>query len=106
MLDTEGARPDTSASSLNRAQSSLTQGWTAARWDRTNSSRPVEESLAPLHRSGWTIEDCAVLDMSKGVVWIVTGRNGKNQIRTEGPTARWAWWYAIGHARELGMLRD
>jgi hypothetical protein len=67
---------------------------------------PFEESLANLHRSGWTIGDCAVFNTKGETVWIVSGRNGENVIRNEGPTDRWAWWHAIIHARELGMLRD
>jgi hypothetical protein len=57
---------------------------------------PVEESLARLHRSGWTIGDCAVFDTEGKTVWIGSGRNGGNLIPTEGPTARWAWWNAVG----------
>jgi hypothetical protein len=67
---------------------------------------PVEDLLASLHRSGWTIGDCAAFNTRGEIVWIVSCRNGENLIRTEGPTARWAWWHAIGQARELGMLRD
>jgi hypothetical protein len=65
-----------------------------------------EESLTQLHRSGWTIGDGVVFNTRGETVWIVFGRNGENLIRTERPTARWAWWHAIGQARELGMLRD
>ena len=44
---------------------------------------PVEESLAELHRSGWYVGDCAVINAHKGLVWIVFGSNGENLIRTE-----------------------
>jgi hypothetical protein len=44
-----------------------------------------------LHRAGCTIGDCAVFNTKGETAWIVSGRNGENLIRTEGPTARWAW---------------
>ena len=33
----------------------------------------VEESLAQLHRAGWSIGDTATTDEGSGVVWIVSG---------------------------------
>jgi len=34
--------------------------------------------MASLHRSGWTIGDCAVFNTKGETVWIVSGRNGEN----------------------------
>ena len=36
-------------------------------------------------------------------VWVVTGRNGENLLRTEGATQAEAWHRAVEQARELGM---
>jgi hypothetical protein len=52
--------------------------------------RPVEEALANLHRSGSRISDCAVVGVDTKLAWIVSGRNGDNQVRTEAPIERWA----------------
>jgi hypothetical protein len=65
---------------------------------------PVEESLARLLRSGSSIGDCAVFNTNGEIVCVVSGYNGDTLSRTEGPSTRWAWWYAIGQARELGIL--
>jgi hypothetical protein len=39
-----------------------------------------------------------------GVVWLVTGCNGENVIRAEGPTRDAAWRDAIGQAQAAGMI--
>ena len=69
------------------SQAASTDGETgrAAPMDPGEFQPPLfEESLANLHRSGWTIGDCAVFNTKGEIVWVVSGRNGENLIRTEG----------------------
>jgi hypothetical protein len=44
-----------------------------------------DESFLRLHAAGWSIGDAAVAGPSRPV-WLVTGTNGENRIRAEGPT--------------------
>jgi hypothetical protein len=46
---------------------------------------PVGESLDQLRRAGWGVGDAAFTG-EDGLVWVVTGANGENLIRAEGPT--------------------
>jgi hypothetical protein len=45
------------------------------------------ECLDRLHCAGWTIGDTAFRSPDGRLVWLVSGRNGENQIRAEGATA-------------------
>jgi hypothetical protein len=45
----------------------------------------------------------AVFTGPGGLVWLVTGHNGENLIRVEGPTRAKAWRSAVGQARAVGM---
>jgi hypothetical protein len=65
---------------------------------------PVGECLDQLRRAGWSVGDAAFTG-GEGLVWVVTGSNGENLIRAEGPTRAAAWIAACGQARALGMLR-
>jgi hypothetical protein len=58
-----------------------------------------DESLARLHRSGWSVGAAAF-----GNSWVVSGLNGENVIRAEAPTQAEAWWRACLQARAVGML--
>jgi hypothetical protein len=62
------------------------------------------DSFARLLRSGWTVCDMAFL-IGGRFVWMVSGSNGKKQIRAEGATKAEAWWQAVEQARAVGMLR-
>jgi len=66
---------------------------------------PSEESLARLHRSGWSTGETGWCGTG-GSVWQVDGRNGENQILVVGTTQREAWWRAVEAAAAVGMLAD
>jgi len=74
-----------------------------ARLDQGDDS-PIDEAIAILHRSGWSIGDVAFHDGAGGLLWLVSGSNGENLIRAEGPTRSEAWIRAVDQARSLGML--
>jgi hypothetical protein len=74
------------------------------RLDPGNQPRDSDEALARLHRAGWSIGDAAVAVEGGGLVWVVSGHNGENLIRAEGPTRDEAWVRAVEQARGLGML--
>ena len=63
-----------------------------------------DESFLRLHAAGWSIGDAAYVERGDGVrlVWLVTGTNGENRIRAEGPTRDEAWREAVGQARPWG----
>jgi hypothetical protein len=61
-----------------------------------------DESFARLHRAGWSIGDAAYVEHGV-LVWLVTGTNGENLIRAEGPTRAAAWWAAVAQAQAVGM---
>ena len=63
----------------------------------------LAEAINRLHRSGWSIGDAAFAGQG-GMIWVVTGRNGENLLRAEGPTEVSAWRRALDEARALGML--
>jgi hypothetical protein len=79
-------------------------GLEPARLDPGNRPRDSDEALARLHRAGRSIGDAAFAVEGGGLVWIVSGRNGENLIRAEGPTRDGAWGRAVEQARSLGML--
>jgi hypothetical protein len=65
----------------------------------------IADALAQLHASGWSIGETTFIDVERGgIVRVVTGSNGENQIRAEGETAAEAWYRALGQAAEVGML--
>lgn len=70
----------------------------------TISDAPLwHESYARLHRTGWSIGDAAFAGPT-GRDWLVSGHNGENLIRAEGPTQGAAWWGACRQAEAVGML--
>jgi len=66
--------------------------------------REIDDLLNELHRAGWSLGDTAFHAVGGGLVWVVSGTNGENQIRAEGATSAEAWRGAIEQARSLGML--
>jgi hypothetical protein len=46
---------------------------------------PVGDSIDALRRAGWSVGDAASTGPD-GPVWLITGHNGENLIRAEGPT--------------------
>jgi hypothetical protein len=65
----------------------------------------VVESLALLHRAGWSVGEITVLMADGRPAVLGTGQNGENLINAEGATAAEAWWRAVEQARSVGMLR-
>jgi hypothetical protein len=63
----------------------------------------VDESLARLHRGGWSVGDVRLLTAA-GAVWFVSGANGENRIAACGRTQAEAWHRASEQARAVGML--
>jgi hypothetical protein len=61
------------------------------------------EYLDRLHRAGWSLGDTAFHAVGGGLVWVVSGRNGENQLRAEGAISAEAWEQAVEQARSLGM---
>jgi hypothetical protein len=51
----------------------------------------VDQALTLLHAAGWCIGDTAFVTETGSLVWLVSGRNGENVIRAEGPTQAEAW---------------
>jgi hypothetical protein len=64
------------------------------------------ERVDRLRRAGRTIGDTALRWPDDRLVWVVSGRNGENQLRAEGATSAEAWLQAVEQARLLGMLRE
>jgi hypothetical protein len=56
----------------------------------------VDDSRDRLHRGGWSIGESGGAD-----VWLVTGTNGKNAIRTEGRSQAEAWHRAVLQAEAI-----
>ena len=65
----------------------------------------VGDIIDALHRSGWTVGDSAFVGRAAEKVWVVTGANGENRIRSEGLTELEAWQGALSQAQGLGMLK-
>ena len=59
---------------------------TGNRIDQTDDCDPIEESIAQLHRTGWSVGDVAFHDGSGRLTWIFSGSNGENLIRAMGRT--------------------
>ena len=64
----------------------------------------IDQALKLLHASGWSAGDTAFVTEAGLLVWCVSGRNGENVIRAEGPTRAAAWRLACDQARAVGML--
>jgi hypothetical protein len=65
-----------------------------------------DESHRRLHAAGWSNGDAAYVERGSGSVvlaCLVTGTNGENLIRAEGPTRDAAWWVAVEQAQTVGM---
>ncbi len=56
--------------------------------DRPTDVPPVEESLAQLHCAGWSRGDTALATEGGGLVWVVSGSNDENLIRSRGADVR------------------
>jgi hypothetical protein len=67
----------------------------------------LDDAIGRLHRAGWSAGDAAFRDGGGAgeLVWLVSGSNGENLIRAEGPTRSEAWAGAVEQARALGMLQ-
>jgi hypothetical protein len=62
----------------------------------------VDDSFARLHAAGWSIGDTQTLS-AKGLVWLVTGYDGKNVIEARGVTQSEAWYCAVQLAKMVGI---
>ena len=59
-----------------------------------------EIAATALHVGGWSVGDTAFHDVDRGgIIHVVIGSNGENQIRAEGATCREAWRRALDQAR-------
>jgi hypothetical protein len=67
---------------------------------------PTEESLARLHRSGWSTGEAVFTGASGRTVWQVDGSNGENRILAVAASQREAWHRAVEAAAACGMLAD
>jgi hypothetical protein len=65
---------------------------------------PAEDSIAHLHRSGWSTGEAAFTGSSGRVVYQVDGSNGENRILVRAATQREAWHRAVEAAAAIGML--
>jgi hypothetical protein len=70
----------------------------------TNLPDPFAEVRRRLERAGWAVGIAVHYDATAVKTWVVTGQNGENLIRAEGPTRAEAWIRAVEQARSLGML--
>jgi hypothetical protein len=64
----------------------------------------IDLIMDQLHAAGWSIGDTAFVTEAGALVWLVSGRNGENVIRAEGPTQAAAWLITCDQARAGGML--
>jgi hypothetical protein len=56
----------------------------------------IAATLDRLHVGGWSVGDTAFHDVDRGgIIHVVIGSNGENQIRAEGATCREAWRRAL-----------
>ncbi|HMB08745.1 MAG TPA: hypothetical protein VKP69_34080, partial [Isosphaeraceae bacterium] len=55
----------------------------------------IATALDRLHAGGWSVGDPAFYVAGGGLVHVVIGSNGENQIRAEGATCREAWRRAL-----------
>ncbi|MHC5540845.1 hypothetical protein ACYOEI_21700, partial [Singulisphaera rosea] len=65
----------------------------------------ANDSMDILARSGWLIHDFVIEGETGTVLWLVSGSNGENLIRSRGPTAEIAWRRAVDQAAAVGMLQ-
>jgi hypothetical protein len=63
-----------------------------------------DESFTRLHRAGWSVGDVAGITRAGRKLWLVTGTNGENEIRSEGATQNEAWSRACEQAAAVAML--
>ena len=63
----------------------------------------INEFFTRLHAAGWSVGDVRILT-AEGPRWLVTGRNGENQVRATGRTQAEAWHRACQQAEAAGML--
>jgi hypothetical protein len=64
----------------------------------------VDQALKLLHAAGWSVGDTAFVTEAGTLVWLVSGRNGENVIRAEGPTQGTTLRAACDQARAVGMF--
>jgi hypothetical protein len=65
----------------------------------------IAAALDRLQVGVWSIGDTAFHDVDRGgIIHVVIGSNGENQIRAEGATRVEAWRRALDQAAEVGML--
>lgn len=64
----------------------------------------TDEIMDALNHAGWSIGVTAFHSTTRGLVWIVSGHNGENLLRAEGPTEAAAWRAALDQAGAVGML--
>jgi hypothetical protein len=62
----------------------------------------VDDSLARLRRSGWSVGDAA-FGGGGSLVWQVDGQNGENQVRAEGASQVEAWHRACQQAEAVEL---
>jgi hypothetical protein len=58
-----------------------------------------------LHAAGWSVGDTAFVTEAGTLIWLVSGVDGEDVIRAEGPTQAAAWRTACDQARAVGMLK-
>jgi hypothetical protein len=89
-----------------RAASSMT-ATSSGPWGgdrRVDDGSHVDQPLKLLHAAGWCVGDTAFVTAAGTLIWLVSGCNGENVIRTEGLTQAAAWWAACDRTRAVGML--
>lgn len=64
----------------------------------------TDEIFANLQEAGWSVEVTAFHSVAGGLVWVVSGHNGENFIRAEGPSETAAWRAASDQAKAVGMF--
>lgn len=60
----------------------------------------IDRSAERLHRSGWS---CGDIKFASGR-WLVSGRNGENELCVVGDSQADAWFRACQFAESIGML--
>jgi hypothetical protein len=71
---------------------------------RDDQGDEIANALDRLHAGGWSIGDTAFYVEGGGLVHVVIGSNGENQIRAEGATRPKAWRRALDQAAAVSML--
>jgi hypothetical protein len=66
---------------------------------------PLDKSRACLERSGWSVNDAAVIT-PQGLRWLVNGVQGQFALKAEGESQAEAWYRACRKAHALGLLSD